>query len=885
MTFFYDLNKRLADIANTPEKKQLNERDMSRHAKGIEKYGKDGMEALAKAGRKGKNLEPIRNKYDRYNKTDANVNEVSSATMKAAQSAGTGFSGSSATSGISGITKAGTSAKPLNAGGGTDAVMEKKPRTPITREDATINELSPQLLTKARDQALAQKAAIDRKYKLPSGIYYSKDANVAATFNQARADKFEKGAAAATRRDIKRFDQEQISQLGGLSPAARRKLGMAEEYGPLEEKGGVPMTARQKKFAALAEPKNKITFADKIAGAKKEVDEMLGDVAAEAMKGALRRGQKKLDRNHNGRIDAKDLAMLRAGKGKQETDEARDEDYYGLGDTDKSHRTSSGGTVTTKGRVTRHQAAPGRYGGYNPETDPDKDDTAGDSKSAGEKRGRGRPKGSKKALGAKGPSGKSKLLTREGDNQSDEIKQAMAMLKKAGYQVTKKAQQELDEKAVSKDQAVAARIARGVQKGEVKAKPGSASAEMAKMEPKELRKFAKTDTKGLPKKVKAKEEVEETTTSGSVATSTEAPKSKGKGGVQFGKGIYDSMNRELEQMIAESMNISMNMSNSPEGGPSKSLTVTATDDDAMYLGKLLKMAGVGGGEGGCNSAEQVDENSPDWPTDEVAAHDNINGYDTDGLNGRKTTIAGDGQTTVPVTAVQIKESAAAKFGREMHDRIKNATPDQLFAMAADFAGPGYNPRHELELLQAAQAELRGQSGVAQPGTIAEQSSGHEQKKASQWLNDPRLETQVTHLQASGVFLDDPQKGIEGHVSSGYDQDYTNAKNPMYFKAFLQQVLKKVGDRYVTGKLQAGPAPAMEQEQVMAPESAHEELDEELQRMREMAGIKNEAKKPDADKDGIPDWADKKPNRAGDDEDRKVEESILAMSNLWRAYKG
>lgn len=57
------------------------------------------------------------------------------------------------------------------------------------------------------------------------------------------------------------------------------------------------------------------------------------------------------------------------------------------------------------------------------------------------------------------------------------------------------------EKAKSKDQAVAARIARGVQKGEVKAKKGSASAEMAKMEPKELKKFAKTDTKGLPKKV------------------------------------------------------------------------------------------------------------------------------------------------------------------------------------------------------------------------------------------------------------------------------------------------------------------------------------------------------------------------------------------------
>ena len=35
-------------------------------------------------------------------------------------------------------------------------------------------------------------------------------------------------------------------------------------------KGKTPMTPAQKKFAALAPPKNKITFADKIAGAKKK---------------------------------------------------------------------------------------------------------------------------------------------------------------------------------------------------------------------------------------------------------------------------------------------------------------------------------------------------------------------------------------------------------------------------------------------------------------------------------------------------------------------------------------------------------------------------------------------------------------------------------------
>ena len=42
------------------------ERTMSRAAKGYEKYGKAGMQALAKAGREGKDLEPVRNKYDKY---------------------------------------------------------------------------------------------------------------------------------------------------------------------------------------------------------------------------------------------------------------------------------------------------------------------------------------------------------------------------------------------------------------------------------------------------------------------------------------------------------------------------------------------------------------------------------------------------------------------------------------------------------------------------------------------------------------------------------------------------------------------------------------------------------------------------------------------------
>ena len=42
------------------------EKTMSRAAKGNEKYGKDGMKALAKAVREGKSLEPIKAKYNKY---------------------------------------------------------------------------------------------------------------------------------------------------------------------------------------------------------------------------------------------------------------------------------------------------------------------------------------------------------------------------------------------------------------------------------------------------------------------------------------------------------------------------------------------------------------------------------------------------------------------------------------------------------------------------------------------------------------------------------------------------------------------------------------------------------------------------------------------------
>jgi hypothetical protein len=583
MSFFYDLNKKLDSIRATPEvtHKQLNERDMSRAAKGYEKYGKEGMEALAKAGRDGKALDPIRKKYDKYDNK-----EVDEGMMDTVKTMGKKVAG--------GINRL--------VGHGSDEDMIKD----------------------------------------------------------------------------------------------------------LQRRSGAPVTGK------------KPNFADKIANAKKEVDEMLGDVAAEAMRSALSPKQKKIDMNKNGKLDANDFAMLRKGAksgGKDEMDEENaftahkrpSADRPKVGSIERGHKHDIKHTAT--GRiVTRRVDDQGNSVGA------DDDGTA-----SGEKRGRGRPKGTKQSIGAKGPSGKSKLMTKEGDVDitdqgeydqegdmaKDDIKtivrHAQALSKVLGdndnlpewvqsklakiegmmisideYMQNQEEDDEeepIAEKAVSKQQQKFMGMAHAMQKGE---KIKGASKELKKvaktMKPKDTEDFAKTKHKGLPDKVKSKkkeEDVEESTTSaGAVATSTATTGSKG--GV-FGKGIYDSMNRELENMIAESMSI--NMSDSTEGG--KSLTVTATDEDAMKLAMMLKSAGVGGHDHDMHSgmAEAVDENSPDWPTNTQQADSNF-GY-SGGLNKPKTDVAGDGQTTIPNTAVHTQDEDALRRMMEMAGLAEAAKPDFL----------------------------------------------------------------------------------------------------------------------------------------------------------------------------------------------------------------
>jgi hypothetical protein len=264
-------------------------------------------------------------------------------------------------------------------------------------------------------------------------------------------------------------------------------------------------------------------------------------------------------------------------------------------------------------------------------------------------------------------------------------------------------------------------------------------------------------------------------------------------GFSFGQGIYDSMNRELEKMIAESM--SVNMSDSTEGG--KSLTITATDEDALKLAGLLKNAGLGGGEPmgqemghehgeescpscgmndcGCGDIDEaLAENNPDWPTDTETSNDALQ-Y-SGGLNGPKST----GQSTVPVLASQ-------------EDRQHTYEEDEALRRMMEMAGI-------------------------------------QQDNLKPWERTMKEDAEEDKLD-------------EAEKCAACDCDPCECD-----------------------------------------ESVTESFEQMLTRMRDIAGIK-EAKKPDfldMDKDG-----DKKEpmKKAVADKEKKVEESIFALTNQWKAYKG
>jgi hypothetical protein len=218
------------------------------------------------------------------------------------------------------------------------------------------------------------------------------------------------------------------------------------------------------------------------------------------------------------------------------------------------------------------------------------------------------------------------------------------------------------EKAVSQAQRKAAGIAYAAAKGDIsKSELRGASKQMAKMPAGELKKFAKTKEKDLPKKVKEAD-----------------AEPKAKGGIEFGQGVYESINSQVEKMIVEGMNVSVNMSMGSDGQPTKNITVSAEGAEAETLAQLLNLAGLQSKDTGCGcgqtpcGCEQVEEaygdtdpteNKPDYPTDAetTGEDDELLRRWAGGLNKPKST----GQTTTPVIASQLRRQVSMEENVEL----------------------------------------------------------------------------------------------------------------------------------------------------------------------------------------------------------------------------
>jgi hypothetical protein len=909
MTFFYDLNKKLDSIREKPEVThgQLNERDMSRAAKGYEKYGKQGMEALAKAGREGRALDPIRKKYDKYDE------------------------------------------------GIEDRIGDLDMTNPVNQP------------------------AYQRKAAAQGG------------------NKVSKPPIIGNRRE----GYPRMSGGGEVAPMPKSKEGYPRFSGGggytgkgVAEEGSAAMTPKQKSFAKLAPPADKITFADKIAGAKKEVDEMLGDVAAEAMKSALSGGQKKLDKNDNGQLDANDFEMLRKGAGKlgskapqakvsqhstlkphsnpksglsgqvpsnkEETDEGWDDM---MKDAERRRSAPKIGSITHGSKHDVEEIPGGRR--VTRRVDPNTGHSVGtddDAPADGEKRGRGRPKGTKSAIGAKGPSGRSKLMNKEADHDEDpNVAKAKAILKKAGYTVSKDGEEDLEEKAVSKKQQRFMGMVHATQKGE-KA-PSKEVAKVAKsMGKKDAEDFASTKHKGLPEKKKSddapKKKKEKTEEAGGTGTPTASS------GFSYGKGIYDSMNHELESMIAEGMNVNMSMNSDAHGGPSKSLTVTATDDDALKLGKLLKMAGLGDGSesgyggSGYQSAcgdQEMDEaygdtqptlNEPDYPTNTETSTDALQ-Y-SGGLNKPKST----GQSTVPVLASQEeRQESYAEAEEDALHRMMEMAGQPASGMGAqvgdmiDYVNPnGEEPPEELVMQSGVQydpdtkvisvpnstqmanthraieaAGWKKQTAAARPNPMASrqaQVAGDVPYQLGEQDAIARM-MEMAGQPASGK--EDLARRIYRLASSLHTQDRMYAQDDPKSQAELDQLQAQFTQQYpgedafeLGSKVDRARGQDERQSTAQAAtlqkarqgiggmyeseENQNDTADADLKRMREMAGIK-EAKKVDKEKTeegnkftkGLEDdnvkIGDKIPGTNAIKK-KDIDEGILASTaNLWKQYKG
>ena len=719
MTFFYDLNKRLANLS---QQQTLTEGAVAERATGD--YSAKKAAAGKDIGKPGKNFSKIA--------ADA-------------------------------VKRYGSKAAGERVAG---AVLNKLRNPKESMAEGQLNELSPELLKRARDKAGMKYAdADDRRDQKASDKYNRLDDK----FNSALRKK-QKGMAEAELDEVSRGEYIKQQDTAAEKSGKQKFNAFGQTFDTDEiDEGGLPMTTvngkKVPKFAADGQGANdlakKKSFNDKIAGAKQEVEEMLGDVAAEAMRSAL--GGKKqmadegtvMEYDRSLAIPAAKALIAAIGRmsklGYTQEDKACVEKFISLlqrGDTHKARRYQKRGGCTIRASnfideilsdaninpdaefqqpvlvdprlkeqgitdegfddmerdVKRRLSTPKvgdvkRGARHDIETTATgiratrRQDDETDDQPTGEKRKAGRPKSlegpRQERTTAKSRktdrTAYSKKKTNEGDldiTDRGEYDQEGDMAKDTIKTVVRHAQAlekilgdndnlpEWVQSKLAKIESMMTAVDDYMQNQEDdQGDEMPMGEESTNKRDNRAERAGKRVTKDIESDEKKKEKkVAETTSSGSVATGGDAPKSS-KGGMQVGKGIYDSLNRKVEGMIAESMSINVSMTKD-DNGSHKNITVTASDEDAEALAQLLRSAGLGGdmspdhgheepcstcGSTDCGCDENMAEaygdtdasqNEPNWPTD-TEYSDNAMQY-SGGLNGPKST----GQTTVPVIAHQ-----------------------------------------------------------------------------------------------------------------------------------------------------------------------------------------------------------------------------------------
>jgi len=877
MTFFYNLNDKLNAIREKPETthKQLNERDMSRAAKGIKKYTQPGMEELSRLGREGaseKKMDAARKKYDQYDNTEVDEGQMLDK-----------FVNSKIGQKILGKPSDANKLSPSTAGH-SFGKGQATPGGPLG-QIARYNNMNKNEGAHSQD-AMALNPDFDKIGRKPGVM-----------------DRVVRGAKKAA--DVLApGDEELLRRLEKSSGAAPRQPRTKE---PKYMEAMSP--AKQKSFAALAPPNDKITFADKIAGAKKEVDEMLGDVAAEAMKSALGKGKQPVrgmgeatkeipgGRRHTaepggyGRKDDDDAPRVQTQRGRgrpknnadSDTGQVMKPDFGAFGVTGKDIKLPK-----HKGAVTKHKMVgeddldPKDPGEYDQEGDMAKDTiktvvrhAQALEKILGNNDNLPEWVQSKLAKIESMMTAVDDYMQNQETDQDDEKMQEASFPVPPGYPAFKKKkpapsvpptkdnkddeEKPIAEKAVSKKQQRFMGMVSAAKKGE---KPASKEvAKVAKtMKKSDAEDFASTKHKGLPEKAKesdkadsskkvskrsakSEEKVEETTVSGSVATAPAAGGKKSSGGFNFGGGIYDSMNRDLENMISESMSrldesmsINMSLNSDAQDGQGKSLTVTATGDDADNLAQMLKMAGMGSDHNHDQAYSQaphmVDENKPDYPTNTETSNDAFQ-Y-SGGLNKPKST----GQTTIPVIASQ--DDRQESYAAEEEDAIK-----RMMEMAGMSAAGGASAGDYIDYVSA--------SGEQPPEDLVMQNGVE---------YDP--DTNVISVR-NATSLANTHRAI---AAAGWKKQAAGARpNP----AAAGQAMQAGDTAYQLGEQDA------------------------IDRMMEMAGVKKKAVDEEKTDEGnlfTKGLADDNV-KVGDKipgtnavKKKDIDESIFAMTaNLWKSYKG